>query len=94
MISSFFHNLLNSQKRFLFIAKSRESIVLSRYKCARSASRAFKAVRCSTEVALRCKSCAHSDLNSAKVSSLHKFLGGNSKLKQRNSTKPFVSDKS
>ena len=92
MISSFFHNLLISRKRSLFIAKSRESIVLSRYKCARSASRAFKAVRCSTEVALRC--CAHSDSNSAKVSSLHKFLGGNSKLRQCDSTKPFASDMS
>ena len=58
MISLFFQNLLIAQKHSLCIVKSRESIVLSQYKCARLASRAFKAVRYSTELALRCKSFA------------------------------------
>ena len=41
MISSFFRNLLIARKHSLCIAKSRESIVLSQYICARSVSRAF-----------------------------------------------------
>ena len=41
MISSFFRNRLIARKHSLCIVKSRESIVLSLYKCARSASRAF-----------------------------------------------------
>ena len=94
MILSFFRNLLIARKHSLCIVKSRKSIVLSHYKCARSASRAFKAERCSTELALRCKSCAHNDSNSAKISSLHKYLGGNPKLRPCDSTKLSVSDKS
>ena len=40
MISSFFRNLLIARKHSLCIVKSRESMVQSQYKCARSASRA------------------------------------------------------
>ena len=65
--------------------KSRESIVLSQYKCARLAGRGLKQVRCSTELALECKSCGHNDSNSAKISSLRKYLGGNPKLRPRDS---------
>ena len=42
----------NARKHSLCIVKSRESIVLSQYKCVRSASWASKAVRCSIELAL------------------------------------------
>ena len=49
---SFFRKLLIAEKYSLCIVNSREFIVLSRYKYERSVSRAFKVVRCSTELAL------------------------------------------
>ena len=51
IISSFFGKLLIARKHCLCTVKPRESIVLPQYKCARSVSRVFKAVPCSTEVA-------------------------------------------
>ena len=87
MISSFLGNLLIAQKHSLSIVKSRVCMVLSQYKCARSASWAFKAVRCSTKVALGCRNCVYRDLNLAKISSFHKYRAGNPKLRSCDSKK-------
>ena len=92
MISSFFRNRLIARKHSLCIVKSRESMVLFQYNCAWSASRAFKAVRCSIELACDVKAVPTMTQN-RRISSLHKYLDGNPKLRPCDSTKLSVSDK-